>query len=217
MTNLDQVYRQRHQQVLCPLAQRLEELLRQHFSSCPRIDRIGARAKSPERFLAKAQKLIAGRPKYSDPINQIQDQIGARIITFYKTDVETISLQVERYYRPIESHLLIPESDAEFGYVGKHYILHLPFDVLDDKITEELAPNFFELQIKTLFQHAWSEANHDLGYKPATELSSDQKRKLAFTAAQAWGADLIFSELHGELCGTVAGPRCVVENSNGTA
>jgi putative GTP pyrophosphokinase len=69
-------------------------------------------------------------------------------------------------------------------------------DIFDGKIKEDESVAFFELQIKTLFQHAWSEAEHDLGYKPATVLSSDQKRRLAFTAAQAWGADQIFDELY---------------------
>jgi hypothetical protein len=31
---------------------------------------------------------------------------------------------------------------------------------------------------------------------PSTELSSDQERRLAFTAAQTWGADLILDELN---------------------
>ncbi|MCL5802016.1 MAG: hypothetical protein M1283_05805, partial [Gammaproteobacteria bacterium] len=62
-------------------------------------------------------------------------------------------------------------------------------------------PNLFELQIKTLFQHAWAEAEHDLGYKTSNSLTSLQKRKIAFTAAQAWGADQIFDELYRELEG----------------
>ena len=53
--------------------------------------------------------------------------------------------------------------------------------------------------MKTLFQHAWSEAEHDLGYKPGTvPLTSDEKRRLAFTAAQSWGADRVFDELFQE-------------------
>jgi ppGpp synthetase/RelA/SpoT-type nucleotidyltranferase len=52
--------------------------------------------------------------------------------------------------------------------------------------------------VKTLFQHAWSKADHDLGYKPgsgSTPLTSHERRKLAYTSAQAWGADHLFDEL----------------------
>jgi putative GTP pyrophosphokinase len=72
----------------------------------------------------------------------------------------------------------------------------LPSDAKSDSIDKALMPDFFELQIKTLFQHAWSEADHDLGYKPgSTPLNSEEKRKLAYTSAQAWGADHMFDEL----------------------
>ena len=60
-------------------------------------------------------------------------------------------------------------------------------------------PEFFELQVKTLFQHAWAEANHDLGYKPeGKELDQESKRLLAYASAQAWGADRVFDELFQE-------------------
>jgi ppGpp synthetase/RelA/SpoT-type nucleotidyltranferase len=54
---------------------------------------------------------------------------------------------------------------------------------------------FFELQIKTLFQHAWSESEHDLNYKSEEELSFEDKQFIAFSSAQAWGADKIFNDL----------------------
>jgi len=52
-----------------------------------------------------------------------------------------------------------------------------------------------QLQIKTPFRHAWTEASHDLAYKAAPQLTTLCKRKVAFTAAQAWGADQ-FSETY---------------------
>jgi ppGpp synthetase/RelA/SpoT-type nucleotidyltranferase len=65
---------------------------------------------------------------------------------------------------------------------------------------KDMVPQFFELQIKTMFQHAWSEANHDLGYKPESgELDPEHLRLLAFTSAQAWGADMVFNDLSVEL------------------
>jgi ppGpp synthetase/RelA/SpoT-type nucleotidyltranferase len=114
-------------------------------------------------------------------------------------DVEKVSTVIDSYYRRIELKELVPESLNEFGYVGKHYILAFPEDLFADSADRTKHPQFFELQIKTLFQHAWSEAEHDLGYKPEEPLTPLQHRQVAFTAAQAWGADHLFSTLHGEL------------------
>jgi putative GTP pyrophosphokinase len=189
--NIELEYKNRYEQYLQPISVELENHFKDNLSEIKRIDRICARAKSVDRFIKKAQKIENGKKKYSDPINQIQDQIGVRIITFFNEDVYKVATTIENYYRRIESKDLIPESESEFGYVGKHYILLLPDDVINDDIDKDNIPTFFELQIKTLFQHAWSEANHDLGYKPVADLKSEFKRKIAFTAAQAWGADQI--------------------------
>lgn len=192
-------YGRRYDKLLPRLAAGIEAHIREHLQGVPRIDRIGARAKSVDRFVAKSEKVESGEAKYSDPLSQIQDQVGARIITFYLSDVIAVSGIIERYFRPVESRQLVPESEWEFGYFGKHYILLTPSDVLEPDMDRADVPDFFELQIKTLFQHAWSEANHDLGYKPgAAPLSADEKRRIAFTAAQSWGADRLFDELFNE-------------------
>lgn len=192
-------YKARRDAILAPLADSLSEHLRDNLGRLPRIDRIGARAKSPDRFLAKASKARDdGGRKYEHPFEQIQDLVGARVIVFYLQDVEAVTAEIDRYYNRIEIKDLIPESLSEFGYVGKHFILAVPEDLIQDEHVSK-TPKFFELQIKTLFQHAWSEAEHDLAYKPSEPLTELQRRQVAFTAAQAWGADQLFSELHGEL------------------
>lgn len=196
MTKLADSYRRRFDATLVPLASAVEKYIQDLLAGQERIDRISVRAKSVNRFVAKADALIQGEKKYSDPLRQIQDQIGARIITFYSSDVDRIDQLILKYFRPIESKDLIPESEWEFGYFGRHHVLFLPSDVIDRSFDRTHVPRFFELQLKTLFQHAWSEANHDLGYKPgARPLNSDAKRRLAFTSAQSWGADRIFDEL----------------------
>jgi putative GTP pyrophosphokinase len=194
---LEQSYADRHGKALKPAAQELQILLTDYLAGLPRIDRINARAKSVERFLKKAATTVDGGQKYSDPLSQIQDQIGARVVTFYLADVEAVAEKIRKYLNPIEIQTLVPDSESEFGYCGKHFILLLPSDI-SAKIADadSLLPPFFELQVKTLFQHAWAEANHDLLYKPTFDLSSEEKRKVAFTAAQSWGADMIFEELH---------------------
>jgi putative GTP pyrophosphokinase len=204
MSSLRDVYETRRKQILLVLATHLEAHLHNVFDGYQRIDRISVRAKSVDRFVAKAEKEIDGKPKYDDPLAQIQDQLGARIVTFYKSDVDTLTTEVTKYFRHIESVQIVPDSESEFGYEGRHFILFIPRDIFDDEVKEDESITFFELQIKTLFQHAWSEAEHDLGYKPSTVLSRDQKKRLAFTAAQAWGADQIFDELYRQIESTNA-------------
>lgn len=187
---------------LAKIASQLQLFLKDSLSSVERIDSITARAKDPDRYFIKANKTDeAGCRKYHDPRFEIQDQIGARITVFYLSDVERIRLHVVKYLKFIEQSPKLPESDYEFGYFGLHFILALPEDVVDENVADGVAPEFFELQIKTLFQHAWSEAHHDIGYKSMRPLTSDERRKMAFTAAQAWGADTIFQDLSKELLG----------------
>jgi len=197
---LKQAYTSRFNQVLRQISENLEIELSSNLQEIKHIDRINSRPKSIERFLQKSKKKDdSGALKYSDPINQIQDQIGARIIVFYLNDIKTVKAQLLKYYTPIEEKLIIPDSEKEFDYEGKHFIFLIPPDVVPDNIDEGIVPKFFELQIKTLYQHAFSEASHDLAYKPNIKLTRDQKRKVAYTSAQSWGADQIFSELVNEL------------------
>ena len=193
-------YERRYHEVLQPIATVLETIISDHLRNRPHIDRITARAKRPDRFLQKAvARDDSGAPRYHTPLVQIQDQLGARVIVFYLSDVAPMTTELLRYFRHIEVRELVPDSEWEFGYFGRHLILALPPEAVPNGIERQDAPRFFELQIKTLFQHAWSEAEHDLGYKASGTLSSDQKRRLAFTAAQAWGADRLFRELSQEL------------------
>jgi ppGpp synthetase/RelA/SpoT-type nucleotidyltranferase len=181
------------------LAHNINEHIHDLLQDQPRVDRISARAKDVDRFLKKATSQIEGLPKYSEPLNQIQDQIGARIVVFYESDVGRIDAFVKRYFTAIEYRRVVPDSESEFGYFGQHLVLVLPSDIVEEEMDKGLIPGFFELQIKTLFQHAWSEADHDLAYKPGDmPLTGEQKRLVAFTSAQAWGADHIFERLFQE-------------------
>lgn len=189
----DQIYKQykMHYDDLLLLAEELRNDLTEYLSSFQRIDRICVRVKSPERFSSKAIKTINGKRKYTDPFKEIQDQIGARVITYYLSDVEKITKLVTEYYGSIEITEKRPDSFKEFGYFGKHFILFIP----DEIRKVDPLPIFFELQIKTLFQHAWAECEHDLNYKSDSEIKFEDKQYIAYSSAQAWGADKIFDEL----------------------
>jgi putative GTP pyrophosphokinase len=188
-------YERRYKECLVKLKPMLEKYIRETVGEYPRIDRIVARAKAVDRFMAKAGRTENGALKYSDPLKQIQDQLAARIVTYYLFDVGPINHLINDYFGSVEEKRVVPESESEFGYEGWHHVLFIPRDIFTPEIPMEDSPEFFELQVNTLFQHAWAEANHDLGYKPPSELQKHERRKIAFTAAQAWGADVLFNEL----------------------
>ena len=193
---LPAAYARRHDFIERRLAPSLREHIEGFLKGTPRIDRITTRAKAVDRFLAKAANLKDGQPKYAEPLSQIQDQLGARVVVFYKSDVADVEAMIKKHIRAIEYKDLVPESEAEFSYFGRHLVLVTPNDIVPDEADRADVPAFFELQIKTLFQHAWAEANHDLGYKSrGQELTSDEKRRIAFASAQAWGADEMFESL----------------------
>ncbi len=200
MTDAIEEYRRRHEAFLKTVARMLQAHIEGYLVGVSNIDRVAARAKDPARFAEKARRTDeSGHAKYRSPLTEIQDQLGARVVVFYRDDVTAVANIITRYFQPIEQRELVPESQWAFGYFGLHFVLPLPHDVVPQGVELSELPRFFELQIKTLFQHAWSEANHDLGYKSRKPLSTDQERRLAYTAAQAWGADRVFAELRAEV------------------
>ena len=199
MDYLKEAYIEKYQTYLSPSAKRLETHLKQLLLGVPRIDNICTRAKSLDRFLGKAKKLDeeTGKFKYELPLDEIQDQVGARIVVFYLSDVKVISELVKKHFATVENTVKQPLSDKEFGYFGEHFILALPTDVTHDLHTD--SSNVFELQIKTLFQHAWSEAEHDSSYKAPSEMTKDERRLVALTSAHAWAADRIFDDFFKQI------------------
>src|SRR5687767_8320035 len=75
---LEHAYRQRYEMVLKPIATTLCAHVIDYFKDEPRIDRITARAKDVKSFITKAKNEIDGKPKYTEPLSQIQDQLGVR-------------------------------------------------------------------------------------------------------------------------------------------
>lgn len=178
------------------IADKICDNLNEILEGVSHIDRIGCRIKAEDSFLNKVLKTKPdGTLKYQTPLKEIQDFIGARIIVYYKTDVEKIRAVVEQFYQRVESNYVVPDDVSKFGYEGYHLICFIPNTIYADHKSNPLIPDFFELQIKTLYQHAWSQSGHGLGYKPETPLTEDQQRKLAFLAAQSWGADVILADL----------------------
>jgi hypothetical protein len=116
-------YERRYRAVLTSVADRLSDLISDHLSGTPRIDKVAARAKTPERFCVKAQrKNESGRLRYRDPFSEIQDQIGARVVVFYQRDVEYVETRVR---------LLLARFPADQGVIAQEERQHLNLEFIE--------------------------------------------------------------------------------------
>ncbi len=190
--NLDSSYKDR-MPTLHKVANEIGNLLKDILGDLPRIDGISTRVKNIDRFIEKASRKDSdGKPKYHHPLEEIQDQIGARIIVYYRSDVEPVAQKILAEFREVEDRPIEQPDPETFSYEARHIVCFIPPDL---QASHKPPIDFFELQISTLFQHAWAEANHDLGYKAPRDLEYDDRRRIAWAAAQAWGADFIFDEM----------------------
>jgi putative GTP pyrophosphokinase len=171
--------------LLRQLAQTLHEGLSQTLEHTPHVDRITFRAKALESFRAKA-----GRPEYDHPLQEIEDQVAGRVLVFFTSDIDVVRAAAATRWSPVEDHYHRPAADAEFGYETHHQIFLIPEHVKPARWSDlPDMPVTFELQIRTLFMHAYAEPQHEFGYKHVSDLSSNVRRQLAWVASSAWGAD----------------------------
>jgi len=175
------------------IAEQISNDLSHVLAGVERIDTIFVRVKSIESFMRKAKKKNSdGSLKYPNPLMEIQDQVGARVVAYYCSDVKLIRSVLLENYREREDITKKADHPSKFGYEAHHMVCDIPPDILGSGVKHIPV---FELQTCTLFQHAWAEANHDIIYKADEELPEEDARLVAFAASQAWGADKGFQQL----------------------
>ena len=153
------------------------------------IDRISFRVKSPKSFVKKALD-SRNDPPYTDPLVEIEDQVAGRVIVFFLDDLDIVKGKLQEYFNTVLYRHRRPPLDAEFGYESHHLICNIPPHVKPSGWSgrDDLPPTF-ELQMRTIFMHAYAETQHDIGYKSVLDLPPDIRRELAWVAASSWGAD----------------------------
>lgn len=158
---------------------------------------VGHRVKEKESFLNKCKN-----EKYINPIKQITDVSGIRIIAYTNQDVSNICKILRDEFRIDEGN---SGNKAEMldtdkvGYLSVHYILQLSEKRLglpEYKIYENLK---CEVQIRTLLQHAWAEIEHDRNYKFAGVLPKEIKRRFCLVAGVLELMDCEFDKLSKDI------------------
>jgi putative GTP pyrophosphokinase len=188
MPDLREAYELRRP-MLKQVTARLEAELLDHFNGKPHIDRISFRAKDVDSFVEKATVRKIALP-YEHPLAEIEDQIAGRVLVLFAGDVADAVEHINKLLMPVEYEHKRPTQYNEFDYESVHGVYALPPPYLPPDWGEhDDMPQTFEMQVRTLFQHAYAEPQHDLGYKSDTPIDDKIKRELAWIAAGCWGGD----------------------------
>jgi ppGpp synthetase/RelA/SpoT-type nucleotidyltranferase len=153
---------------------------------------ITARTKSVESFAGKAARVVDGQPLFSDPLAEITDQIGLRVITYLRDDVATVATLLSDELRLLEDRDWGIETAREgrWGYASRHLLVG---------IAGEQQPA--SIQLRTVLQHAWAEFEHDIRYKGSipAEHASDLDRRFTLAAGLLELADREFTAIRERL------------------
>lgn len=152
---------------------------------------VSYRVKEINSFLGKME-----RKSYKDPLTEIEDICGIRIICYYKKDISFIKQILEREFVIFES------TDKEsilnvdqFGYRSHHLIITIKKEWEEVPIFRGLSGKRAEIQIRTLLMHAWAEIEHTLAYKNEAQTPSQFRRKIHRISAKLEEADEQFEDL----------------------
>ena len=157
---------------------------------------VTGRTKSVASFAAKATRTLDGRPVYADPLEQVTDQVGVRIITYVHSDVAAVAQLLADELTMLDDRDLGEETarSGRFGYASRHLLVRLE---PGDPAYGDLAGHRASVQVRTVLQHAWAEFEHDIRYKGNVpeDAAADLDRRFTLAAGLIELADREFATI----------------------
>ncbi|CAA9327071.1 MAG: FIG00823336: hypothetical protein [uncultured Nocardioidaceae bacterium] len=164
---------------------------------------VTGRAKSVASFASKAARTVAGRRVFTEPLREITDQIGVRVITYVHSDVQAVVDLLNDQVTVHDDRDLGREaaSEGRFGYASRHLLVGLSAAHASQPAYERLRGRLAQVQIRTVLQHAWAEFEHDIRYKGSIpeEHVSEFDRRFTLAAGLLELADREFSTIRSRL------------------
>lgn len=155
------------------------------------------RLKEKDSYLNKCKKEC-----YLNPVEEIMDVAGVRIIAYTNNDVKKICEVIKQEFKIDDNNSgnkLDKMDEDKVGYLSVHYIVEL--NDTRAGLTENSIYNNCkcEIQVRTLLQHAWAEIEHDRNYKFSGVLPRDIRRRFYLISGVLEMMDREFDVLSNEI------------------
>ncbi len=157
-----------------------------------------------------AEKAVRKHQKYKDPVHDLTDLCGARVIVQTLEQVRAVRTFIESNFEILEADEKgLNLGDDRFGYRDMHYIVRLipkKAAALGFKPNEiqAIGNRRAEIQVRTWLQHAWADTLHDRIYKNPLKLSSEVKRTGNLLAALMEEGDRNYNRMAQDIDGMLA-------------
>ena len=161
------------------------------------------RAKEPGKFGRKAatpSEADPNNPKYPEPLKEITDLAGVRIITFFPQTVTNINSLIVDEFEIVEQADKGQEliEKERFGYQSVHYLVRLKPDRARLAEYKNFATAITEVQVRTILQHAWAEIEHDIQYHSSIAIPVEIRRRFMVLAGMLELADREFQAIQNQ-------------------
>jgi putative GTP pyrophosphokinase len=158
------------------------------------------RAKDPVSFGRKSSIPSNGnpeKPKYEEPLSQITDLAGVRVITNVRQTIADVDGLLHDEFDVVErsdkGKILLDED--KFGYHSVHYLIKISGSRASLAEYERYSHGMVEVQVRTILQHAWAEIEHDIQYKSSYSIPSEIRRRFMSLAGMLEVADREFEAI----------------------
>lgn len=152
---------------------------------------VSARVKS----VASVRHKLARPDRTYASLWDLTDLVGLRITTYFEDTIEAVARAVESAF-PVDYDHSIDKlrirDHGRFGYRSLHYVCRLGGEGVPPEAR-------FEIQVRTVLQHAWAEVEHDLGYKAHDAVPASIRRRFSRVASLLEIADEEFVAIRREL------------------
>jgi ppGpp synthetase/RelA/SpoT-type nucleotidyltranferase len=150
----------------------------------------------PKSLTSFAEKCLRKYDKYKDPVSQLTDLCGGRVVTYTQADAAAVCTFIEEHFKVDEANsldLATRLKTAEFGYRACHYVVVMDSrTLLGVDIPLALEGRKAEIQICTFLQHTWAAIGHDRLYKGHVKVPKHIEREVHRVAALLETSDAEF-------------------------